>query len=523
VKLGSFQVVASDGLPVHNVDTGLNYSSIQAAMDAPETLGGQTIVVDSGTYGEHLVVEKSLAIIGAGRDRTIINGSAGMGVQVVADNVLIKGFEVTDAFVGILMDHADNCVLSDNSVTNCAEGYYAVYVSYSQNCTIERNIVGPNSAAGVLVTNSAGFTISGNRAVGNGGYGLNANASVNGLISWNDAVDNSYDGIGLGFGCTNCTVFGNNVTSNVSYGIWVDSDSVGNLIYDNNIVKNYKQASVNLANRWDNGVEGNYWSDYAGVDSDRNGIIDEPLIVDPTGRDVNVDNHPLAGEFQSFQTSYDYRADIVSNLTIKNFAFFESNGTIRFTTSDGTTNQDYGFCRTSIPHRLVTGPYNVSIDETNPLYVNYTLYDDGENRWIYFNYQNLGHEISIQGIDKTIPAVLVLSPTSKTYDTSDIPLVFTVNEPPSWMAYSLDGQSNVTINGNVTMEGVSNGTHYVTVYSRDTAGNIGASSPVFFTVNVTVIPFVYWTILVVVVVVVAVFSFFIYLRRSRKRASKTGR
>jgi hypothetical protein len=165
----------------------------------------------------------------------------------------------------------------------------------------------------------------------------------------------------------------------------------------------------------------------------------------------------------------------------------------------------------------------VTIDETNPLYVNYTLYDNGENRWIYFNYQNLGHEISIRGIDRTIPIVIVLSPTGKTYDTSDIPLAFSVNEFPLWMAYSLDGQGNVTVDGNVTMGGVSNGTHYVTVYSRDSTGNTGASDTVYFTVNVAVIPFVYWALLVVVVVVVAVFSFFIYLRRSRKRASKTGR
>jgi parallel beta-helix repeat protein len=426
---------------------------------------------------------------------------------------------VTDAFDGILLDHADNCVLSDNSMTDCSEGYYAVYVSYSQNCTIEGNVVGPNSASGVLVTNSMGFMISGNRAVGNGGYGLNANASMNGLISWNDAVDNSYDGIGLGKGCTNCTVFGNNLTDNLKFGIWLDSDSFDNLIYDNNIVKNGKQASVNLPNQWDNGIEGNYWSDHVGTDSDKNGIIDQSLVIG----DGNVDGHPLAGEFQSFQTSYDYRVNVVSNLTIENFAFFESNGTIRFTAFGGLTDQDYGFCRVSIPHKLITDPFNVTVDEKTPFNVNYTLYDDGQNRWIYFNYQNLEGEISIQGVDRTVPVVSVISPIGKTYESSDIPLAFSVNEPPSWMAYSLDGQSNVTVNGNVTMEGISNGTHFVTVYSRDSAGNTGASSTVYFTVNVTGIPFVYWALLVVVVVVVAILSFFIYVRRSKKRASKTGR
>ncbi len=237
VELGLFRAVAADSFPVHNVNTGLNYSSIQDAMDASETVNGHTITVDAGTYAELLVVNKSLAIIGAGRDVTIIDGGGGGPViHVVADNVLIRGLEVKNGFFGIFVDHSDNCVLSDNSVTGIVD-FYAVYVSYSQNCGIKRNVVGPNSASGVLVTNSVGFSISENQAVYNGGYGLNANASMNGMISWNDAVDNSFDGIGLGRGCRNCTVFGNNVTGNSVWGVWLDSDSFDNLIYDNDIIE----------------------------------------------------------------------------------------------------------------------------------------------------------------------------------------------------------------------------------------------------------------------------------------------
>ena len=144
-ELGLFRAAGAAGsFPVHNVNTGLNYSSIQAAVDASETLDGHTVSVDAGNYAEHLVVGKSLAIIGGGRERTIIDGGgSGYVVHVVANNVLIKGFEVKHGLFGIFVDHSNNCVLSDNSVTNVSD-FYAIYVSYSHNCTIKRNIVGPN-------------------------------------------------------------------------------------------------------------------------------------------------------------------------------------------------------------------------------------------------------------------------------------------------------------------------------------------------------------------------------------------
>jgi hypothetical protein len=52
------------------------------------------------------------------------------------------------------------------------------------------------------------------------------------------------------------------------------------------------------------------------------------------------------------------------------------------------------------------------------------------------------------------------------------------------MGYSLDGQNNVTVTGNVTLSGLSVGLHNVTVYANDTLGNMGASATVAFNVEV---------------------------------------
>jgi hypothetical protein len=49
-------------------------------------------------------------------------------------------------------------------------------------------------------------------------------------------------------------------------------------------------SSTNL---WDNGVEGNYWSDYNGTDSNQDGIGDTPYIIDAN----NVDHYPLMAQY----------------------------------------------------------------------------------------------------------------------------------------------------------------------------------------------------------------------------------
>jgi hypothetical protein len=80
------------------------------------------------------------------------------------------------------------------------------------------------------------------------------------------------------------------------------------------------------------------------------------------------------------------------------------------------------------------------------------------------------------------PVVSAVSPENKTYTSSNVSLVFTVNKPALWMGYSLDGQDNVTITGNITLSGLANGSHNVTVYAKGEFENTGFSATVTFTV-----------------------------------------
>ena len=68
--------------------------------------------------------------------------------------------------------------------------------------------------------------------------------------------------------------------------------SYSNLLYRNNLIDNKQNAEEDTAmNSWDNGEEGNYWSDYTGEDLDGDGIGDTPYLIPDKGK--AMDNYPL--------------------------------------------------------------------------------------------------------------------------------------------------------------------------------------------------------------------------------------
>jgi hypothetical protein len=82
----------------------------------------------------------------------------------------------------------------------------------------------------------------------------------------------------------------------------------------------------------------------------------------------------------------------------------------------------------------------------------------------------------------TVPQnISILMPENSTY-MLEVPLKFFIDEPASWIVYTLDGQENVTVTGNMTIPAPSVGQHKLTLYAKDSSGNPTASETITFSV-----------------------------------------
>ena len=83
-------------------------------------------------------------------------------------------------------------------------------------------------------------------------------------------------------------------------------------------------------------------------------------------------------------------------------------------------------------------------------------------------------------VDTAVPRVTILSLKQlKTYNTTTLPLEFAVSEPAASLSYSLDGGALVSIAGNTSLSGLSDGKHTIIVQAEDSAGSVGESSVTF--------------------------------------------
>ena len=117
-------------------------------------------------------------------------------------------------------------------------------------------------------------------------------------------------------------------------------------------------------------------------------------------------------------------------------------------------------------------------------------------------------------IDTVPQNISILTPENTSY-TFGVPLQAFIDEPASWVGYSLDGQENVTINGNTTLPGLVSGLHNITVYAADAFGNIDASKTILFSVAD---PFPVAPVAIAIVVITAVAAgLLLYLRRRKRQ------
>ena len=449
--------------------------SIQEAIDSAES--GDIIFVHAGTYRERVVVNKRVSLIGEDKHNTIIDwNGTGSVVHVTADNTLIANFTLTLASrasaypdSSICLYHSDGNNISNNIMT---DSYHGLHLVESKGNTITGNKI-TNNEDGILLYKSSNNIISGNNITGNSNGIWLFESSKNNIISGNNVTNNDY-GISLYDDSSTNIISGNNITDNGD-GIYIYKSS-NNIIYHNNFIDNAKHVddaalghnpprlSVNF---WDDGYPsgGNYWDDYLtrypdAKEIDGSGIGDTPYDI----YEKNQDNYPLLPY---------WFPPAVSIISPENKTYAVADVPLIFTVSEATSWMSYS----------LDGQMNVTVGGNITLV---GLSDAVHTITVYAadTAGNTGHsDTGYFTVDTTLPSIIILSPENRTYAENDVPLSFTVDKAVSWMAYSLDGQANATITGNTTLTSLLDGVHYIVVYANTTAGKMGASNTVYFTVD----------------------------------------
>jgi len=200
-------------------DGPADFRTIQEAINAASP--GDTIQVTDGRYYEHVVVNKTVSLIGEDKNTTIIDGrSVGTVVSIVTSNVVIRNFTILNSakdsgFFGVAIYYENNATIENNNIRNNNIG---IMVRSSRDTRVDGNEVS-DGYGGIIINYSENITVKGNH-VSNNSWGVSFYASRNCNFENNAMHDNVYN---LGINGENITHFTNSISS---------SNTVnGNLVY----------------------------------------------------------------------------------------------------------------------------------------------------------------------------------------------------------------------------------------------------------------------------------------------------
>jgi parallel beta-helix repeat protein len=204
----------------------------------------------------------------------------GTGVYFTISNCSLTGAN-TASGAGIYLLQVTNARIANNILYN---NFFGIHLDWGALSTVANNNCSANGE-GIWLDDSDDNTVANNTCTNNG-VGIHIADSASVITANNTCSNNTGIGIRLDWAAYTATVSNNTCNGN-SHGIYIDSDTYG----DHTVLWNaFANNSIANAADYDGSTvfDYNYWSDYAGVDVNRDCIGDTSH-----GFPGGTDPHPL--------------------------------------------------------------------------------------------------------------------------------------------------------------------------------------------------------------------------------------
>ncbi|MBN1861701.1 MAG: right-handed parallel beta-helix repeat-containing protein [Candidatus Thermoplasmatota archaeon] len=271
-------------------DGSNNFTTIQEALFYAHH--GDTVFVydESSPYYEHVLIDKSVHLIGENKTTTIIDGeNTGDVIVLSADNVSLHGFTIQNsgdapkADAGI-ESQSKGCIISGNRIIQNGRYAIGIFLNGSSESLITGNFISENGNEGIFLQRATDCIIQGNEFTQNGHCAIVVSMSSNTTIvqntiennyagisiwpgslgteiSWNLIKDQEYSGVGLWSGADSNHVHHNYFSNNSLYGCII-TRAHHNVIAHNTILGSNEGVYLDMANmtviQCNNFIENNY-------------------------------------------------------------------------------------------------------------------------------------------------------------------------------------------------------------------------------------------------------------------------